>query len=672
MAETLISPGVLTRENDQSQITSQPIQAGAAIIGPTVKGKVNIPVLVTSYSEYNASFGGAFDSASDSYSFLTSISAYNYFQNGGTSLLVTRVASGSFSPATSSQIQSNTGLVSDANALSGSVTQDANVIGSTTLTVTSVASTTNGSGSGAAFDIVFSNSSSWAISTITATSIGSGYSVGDTVTLTSQSLGAIKPNGDDLILTLVANDIQSSGTDAFVLETLSEGTIMNSDSTETSNGSLASGSSNNFRWEILNPNVAKGVFSLIIRKGDDTTKSKSIVETFPNVSLDPKAANYIARIIGDQTFNIRGTGTDVYVQPSGSFRNGSKYVRVKTVNAKTPDYFDNDGIAKPQYTASIPIAQSGSFGNADGNIIGSGDNFYQNISNTNTQGISGNDYTTAINVLLNKDDYKFNIISTPGLIYSNATHVTPLNLLISNIEERTDAIVVVDLENYDSTVTAATTTAQGIDSSYAASYWPWVQISDPNTAQLVWVPASTLIPGVYAYTDKVSEPWFAPAGTNRGGLSMVIQTERKVTQTNRNDLYTGKVNPLATFPGKGVVAFGQKTLQAKPSALDRINVRRLLIETKGYISQIADTLVFEQNTASTRNSFLSKVNPYLESVQQRQGLYIFKVIMDESNNSNDVIDRNQLIGQIYLQPTRTSEFIYLDFNILPTGATFPQ
>ena len=112
-------------------------------------------------------------------------------------------------------------------------------------------------------------------------------------------------------------------------------------------------------------------------------------------------------------------------------------------------------------------------------------------------------------------------------------------------------------------------------------------------------------------------------------------------------------------------------MQKKASALDRVNVRRLLIALKNYISQIADNLVFEANTIATRNNFLAQVNPYLESVQQRQGLYAFKVVMDESNNTPDVIDRNQLIGQIYLQPTKTAEFIYLDFNILPTGATFP-
>jgi len=166
-------------------------------------------------------------------------------------------------------------------------------------------------------------------------------------------------------------------------------------------------------------------------------------------------------------------------------------------------------------------------------------------------------------------------------------------------------------------------------------------------------------------------PSHDPVGINRGGLTNVVRAERPLTSTNRDTLYEANVNPIASFPATGVVVYGQKTLQKQASALDRVNVRRLLIALKGYISQVAQNLVFEQNTAATRNNFLAAVNPYLESVQQRQGLYAFKVVMDDSNNTPDVIDRNQLVGAIYLQPTRTAEFIYLDFNVLPTGATFP-
>jgi phage tail sheath protein FI len=273
-----------------------------------------------------------------------------------------------------------------------------------------------------------------------------------------------------------------------------------------------------------------------------------------------------------------------------------------------------------------------------------------------------------INLLANQDEYRFNVILTPGLI--NSIHTAQCTSIITNTQTRGDSLFVLDLVEYAKTVNDVTSQANSRNTSYATSYWPWVQILDPGTGKNVWVPASAVIGGVYAFNDSVAEPWFAPAGINRGGLQ-VIRAEQKLPQSSRDTLYTNKVNPIATFPGTGTVVYGQKTLQTQASALDRVNVRRLLIALKNYISQVANTLVFEQNTIATRNAFLSQVNPYLESVQQRQGLYAFRVIMDDSNNTADVIDRNQLIGQIYIQPTRTAEFIYLDFNILPTGATFP-
>ena len=595
MAETLISPGVLARENDQSQITAQPVQAGAAIIGPTVKGQKYIQKLVTSYSEYLANFGSTFISGSDQFSFFTSISAYNYFQNGGASLLVTRVNSGSFTAATSSFVSGSSG---------------------------------------------------------------------------SQNIFLLETLGQG---TLLNND---DGT--YVSSTA--GTVNGSPTTTGSNNTLSSGSNDNVRWEIANPSINNGVFSVIIRRGDDTKESPTVLETFANVSLDPKASNYIERIIGNQKKEKRGSGTDIYLQTTGSYRNASNYVRVKEVKVKTPDYFNNAGTPKAKYTASIPLAQSGAFGAASGDIFYAGvqARFYDQITATNTQGQNATDYYDAVNLLANRDDFRYNLITAPGLVHSFSTvpaggysHATILNTLVSNTENRGDNIVVLDVSGYNSSVAATVTNASSIDSSYAATYWPWLQISEPDTGQLVWVPASTMIPGVYAYNDNAGEAWFAPAGINRGGLGTVQMAERKLTQKNRDSLYVGKVNPIATFPGSGVVVFGQKTLQTKASALDRVNVRRLLITLKNFISQIADTLVFEQNTSATRNQFLSQVNPYLESVQQRQGLYAFKVVMDESNNTADVIDRNQLIGAIYLQPTKTAEFIYLDFNILPTGATFP-
>jgi|TARA_R110001592_G_scaffold196083_2_gene443824 hypothetical protein len=770
MAETLISPGVLARENDQSQITSQPIQAGAAIVGPTVKGQVNIPKLITTYSEYQANFGTTFESGSDEYTYFTSISAWNYFNNGGTSLIVTKVASGSFTAATSSVIyndQESGAIISSTNLL-GSITSGGT--GGTAGAFSSVATTTSGTGTGVSLDITTSNSdgklkaastitgvtnltgatvsevsptltiggvfgtvtgggtggtatltsdAGGIITTLTVVGAGSGYTTSTVITVTSAEINAlsgapfgvvvaggpstfsvlagnlvIEPTAiavqdagtgyevgntltvaaaaigtstADLVLTLVDANIVDGN--AFTLESIGQGDIMNSTGAENSQGALTNGTSNNLRWEVVSPNTSTGTFSVIIRQGNDTTRAKSVLESFNNVSLDPKSSNYISRIIGDQTQVVRGTGTDVYLQTTGSYANASRYVRVKEVNYKTPNYLDNSGQPQPQFTGSIPVQASGTFGDAIGSILTGTGKYYDKISDSDSQGLVAGNYTVAFNLLANKDDYKYNIISAPGLYQAGYSSI--LNTLVSNTENRGDNIVILDLEAYASSITATTTTAASTDTSYAASYWPWCMVTDPDSGQRVWVPASTLLPGVYANNDRTAEAWFAPAGINRGGLGVVVQAERKLTQANRDALYTGKVNPIATFPGRGVVVFGQKTLQNTASALDRVNVRRLLIALKNYITQVSDNLVFEQNTASTRNTFLAQVNPYLESVQQRQGLYAFKVVMNESNNGADVIDRNELRGAIYIQPTKTAEFIYLDFNILPTGAEFP-
>jgi hypothetical protein len=577
MANFPISPGVNTNEIDNTFLTGQPTQAGAAIIGPTVKGPVELPTLVTSYSDYVNRFGDILISGSDTYSYFTSISAYNYFQNGGKSLIVARVTSGSYSPAI-------TDIINDSSYIVNGYVDDSYV-------------------------------------------------------------------DDDIV---------------FTLETISEGIIMNNSGSVNPDGTLEEGTKDNIRIEITTPNTSSGTFNVIIRRGDDKANDKIILESWNGVNLDPNSSKYISKVIGDQILGYNPTTNQIEIL-SGNYKNNSRYIRVKEVVKPTPNYLTNSGLPNPIYTGSIPILQNTTFFSGSGDIAANV-NFYQNIG-VQTQGVVANDYTDMVNLLSNKDDYQFNILSTPGLI--NEHHTSTISNIVSNTINRGDNLYVVDMVDYDGSLTDAVTQAATRNTSYAATYWPWVRIIDPATGKQVHIPASTLIPGVYAYNDKVAAPWFAPAGINRGGLSMVLAAKSKLSQANRDTLYEANVNPIATFPKTGVSVYGQKTLQKGASALDRINVRRLLIELKSYISQIANTLVFEQNTITTRNNFLTRINPYLESIQQKQGLYAFRVIMDESINTPDVVDRNQLVGQIYIQPSRTAEFINLDFILQPTGAEFP-
>jgi hypothetical protein len=722
MAETIVSPGVLAIENDQSFITQGPITAGAALIGPTVKGKVGIPTIVTSYSDYLNRFGAQFLSGSKNYTYFTSISAYNYFNSGGTSLLVTRVVSGSFTPATSSLIPTSTAATSASATLNFSyISSSVALAGSSSFSVNNITFYYTGANAANTSNTIYINTASFSNAPLTVldyvVSSSAIFNVSNSIAPYSSSLqyitaSAASPNvvftyvgtngliGNQQTISLPTNIsgafssafsnafnisgssvFQFSGgtnTEAFILETLSEGEIMNSVGPTGLNNTLLSGSSENYRWQTTSPNINDGTFYLIIRQGNDTINSPSILESWGPLSLDPNSSNYIEKVIGNQVETVQfdsSTG-EYYVDLVGNYVNQSRYVRIKQVNYTTPDYLDNAGDPKPQYIGLIPYPSSGSFGSALGSNIPSGiaGAYYENITNTNVQGLQASDYNQSIGLLSNQDAYNYNLLTAPGLIGDGTnfpSHVSVVTNLISTVQSRGDSMTVVDLVGYGSNILPVTINAITYDTSYAAAYWPWVQTIDPNTGERVWVPASTMIPGVYAFNDAASAPWYAPAGTSRGVMSTVIRAERSLTQGNRDLLYDNNVNSIATFPNTGIVVFGQKTLQKKKSALDRVNVRRLLIELKNTISQIADTLVFEQNNATTRNNFLAQVNPYLASVQQQQGLTAFRVVMDESNNPPQVVDNNQLVGQIYLQPTRTAEFIMLDFNILPTGATFP-
>ncbi len=298
-----------------------------------------------------------------------------------------------------------------------------------------------------------------------------------------------------------------------------------------------------------------------------------------------------------------------------------------------------------------------------------GDNLYGfDMDATSAPGYKG--YKKALDIISNQDEYDINMLVMPGII--KQYHTLVANAGIDMCEDRGDAFFIMDLAGKEESVNSAVNTVSGLDTNYAAVYYPWVKVMDNAANKPVFVPPSVIVPGAIAQSDAIAAEWFAPAGLNRGVLGNVMEAKIRLNQAERDVLYDNKINPIATFPATGVCIWGQKTLQERSTALDRINVRRLLITLKKFIASSSKYLVFEQNTLQTRRRFLNIVNPYLESVQQRQGLFAFRVQMDESNNTPDVIDRNQLVGGIYLQPAKTAEFIVLDFNILPTGATFPS
>ena len=697
MAEAIVSPGVFQRETDQSFITPTPVEVGAAIVGPTVRGPVEQPTVVSSFADYKNKFGTTFVSASENLEFLTSIAVQKFFSNGGNSMLVTRVGSGSFTEATSTNIAANQGASS--GLASGSLTIVTNFVPEDEIQITVnsnefrfiAADPVGGVPVSNSPVFYFATGSSIAttidsmVTAIDAAAIGVNATDGTSALQLTASLAGTLGNaiivqtGSGATITTthltLGGGTDGGGDTAFTLKTLAEGVVLNNSTgatdsgVEFTDGSLKSGSLDNLRYEISGVNTLSGTFNISIRRGDDNTTNKIILETFVGCSLDPKADNYISKVIGDQYGAPTTMEGQTSIRINGDYPNRSKFVRVSSVALQTPDYLLNDGTiginsSGNPFSSNLPSVQSGSFQGATGTNIPTGAQLlmFENISNINTQGLQASDYTTALNILKNKDEYRFATLALPGVYQGNggvAGYAGAVAAAIELCEARGDCFYIADMVPYDSTVALVTAEAGELNTNFAGTYWPWVKVPSAELSRNVWAPASTVMQGVYAANDKVAAPWFAPAGLNRGGLP-IVRTEFKVTQALRDKLYDNKVNPIATFPRVGPVAYGQKTLQKKASALDRINVRRLLISLKNFIGDTSKQLVFEQNTTVTRNRFLNAVNPFLESVQQRQGLFAFRVVMDESNNTADAIDRNQLVGQIFIKPTRTAEFIILD------------
>jgi len=304
-----------------------------------------------------------------------------------------------------------------------------------------------------------------------------------------------------------------------------------------------------------------------------------------------------------------------------------------------------------------------------------------------------NTWERAINIAGDTETVDPNLVVIPGLTYGALT-----TKLINKVEDRADALAIVDLPGgyrpkYEVNVStnaesarlgSVTTTvnklkARGMNSSYGCAYYPWVLIRDTaTTGQTLWVPPSVVALGVMGNSETRSELWFAPAGFNRGGLSAggaglpVVGVREKLRAADRDQLYDANVNPIASFPSEGIVVFGQKTLQVTPSALDRINVRRLMLFLKKEISTAASRILFDQNVRATWNRFIGEVEPLLASVQARFGLTDYKIILDETTTTDELIDRNILYAKIFLKPARAIEFIALDFIITNTGASFEE
>ena len=800
MAEKIVSPGVFTRENDLSFLSQGIGEIGAAIIGPFHKGPAFVPTVVSSQSEFEEIFGTP---NGDYYSGYT---VQNYLREAGVATIVRVGHMGGYTHAAPLAIK-----------LSGEGTKDDKIIGvfhgtdnladadgsittelydTTVLEAQASASAFTISGSLLGTEIsasvlptagndlsdVFGESVfgskkvfSYKYFENAATDFTNHFSSGSTISLVALSDQDFTQDIQHATTPWIQSQLISGERyNLFKLHTLGDGTYANTEYKVSIFNVKAAGSSNASDY---------GTFSISLRGYSDTDKSKTVLETFTNLSMDPASPNYIKKVIGDQNMTIDAVGK---MNLDGDYVNRSKFVRVETVaegaspitavpfghgaytnpifvggsesdipavlfstgsdinNASTTvkysgidletalvkidnasylspipasatvggnTAFSFDGDINVQYNGAssvgvTPTHEDDGFGTfnfgytlstaddaatinkrqftvgfqggfdgisptiksakADDSQWGAGNAQGFNLSTSTASGSVA--YVKAINAVSNPDDFDINLVSAPGVV--RRLHSYVFDKVADMVEAREDAFFIGDVTDKNDTIAQAIQEGQSVDSNYVGTYYPWVKTIDSRTNKLTAVPPSVLMPGIYAENDAVAAEWFAPAGLNRGGITGAVSVLNRLTHGERDTLYEGKINPIAQFPGEGIVAFGQKTLQDRSSALDRINVRRLLIKVKKYIASTSRYLVFEQNTSQTRGKFLNTVNPYLEGIQQRQGLYAFRVVMDESNNTPDVIDRNILAGAIYLQPTKTAEFIVIDFNILPTGASF--
>lgn len=745
MAEKFVSPGVFTRENDESFLSQGVAQIGTAIVGTFPKGPAFAPTVISSVDEFRQKFGG------ENENYYASYAAKNVLSNAS-QVTVVRVGELGGYTATGATIIATSGSATTSVTFAPTVNSAVDNTISITSAVKSGANVILQTSEGnftASFDPSSENYYTKLFGISPRGSKGlyvySNFETTDdtiadytALTIVSESAPLNFTQDASFASTpyIKSQDISGTTYNLFKFHTLNTGTDTNREvKVSIQNVKRAS--------EI---NDVYGRFDVVVRQLSDTDARPVVIETFAGCDLNPSSQNYISRVIGDRYISV---DTDGNVTTNGDYRNRSSYIRVEVtanigalpttvvpggfnpyftplnleVGADIPDLplvtdigtsdrlhyginFDSSTDWK-SYVAPLvdsPVSQSSAFalptslfgvndtsstiqkkrrftlafqGGFTGNNPTTERKMGIDATSTNVGGLDLSTSTAsgsvafirALNAISNPLEYDYNLLVTPGVAVGYGTSV--IDRAKEIVEDRSDAFYIADLTWIGDTIDGAVGHAASYDSSYMASYYPWIKIIDSTTARPVWVPPSTVMAGVFAFSDSISAEWFAPAGLNRGNITEAINIYKKLKRSDLDTLYEAKVNPIAFFPGQGIVAYGQKTLQVKASALDRINVRRLLINLKKFISASSRFLVFEQNTDETRNRFLSLVEPYLDSVQQNQGIFSYRVVVDSSVNTPDVIDRNQLVGKIYIQPVKAAEFIILDFNVLPSGAEFP-
>lgn len=798
MAQSLVSPGVFTNEVDASFLGPGVGAIGAAIIGKAAMGPAFVPVTVTTFSEF-ASFFGDLNTDYD-----LGYAARAYLKNSGAANVVrvlgpegrtvngSSVAAGYTAEsvwAVTAHSGSGVGAVMALLELTGNASLKVNDLGNDLLDVRITGSTTVANVFVTASFLTGSSNYIKKILNTDPTAFSTyGYYVRDVYDFAAKKFAGANAtyHSASYPITNFAFGYNSGSTPWIKSQMFGGSSEYNLFRIHT----LGHGEAENGRFKISISNVRVsaapsvtdfGKFDLEVREFNDTDRSKSVVEAYPNLSLDPTDPNYIARVIGDRLLKFDVSRNKMV--ETGDFNNVSRLIRVEMTTGSFPNAalpWGFRGLEKPDLMVSASIgtdnanlssgvpalpyvanlldkesqaeAQSNIYFGMEtvlsgsvlarmtklpvmtgsdsdfslGLVSGSTINtlvYTPNLSLTSSAmkvpgtsttqtsleptyakftvpvafGYDGFDrrkadplknetelvsvsqlgtqaLRQAVDIISDPDFIDINLLAIPGIFSSKV-----VDYAITKVENRGDAFYVADISGTTPTAVIQEVKGRGFDTNYAGIYYPSIKVYDDVNKMARVIPASIPAIGAIAFNDRVGYAWLAPAGLNRAGLSKdtigfdVLAIMDQLKQDERDALYEARVNPIARFPDvpQGVI-WGQKTLQLRSSALDRINVRRLLIKAKKLVASAVKFLVFEPADPTTMTRFKQLVNPLLADIQQKRGLANFKVVMDSTINTPDVIDRNQLKGQIYLVPLKAAEFITVDFVISPSGATFDE
>jgi phage tail sheath protein FI len=611
---TYLSPGIYTREVDFSFYVKQISTSSCGMVGVAERGPINKPVLVTSWEQFINKFGSYIQVGYLAYA------ARAFFDNGGSVLFVNRIAhltdptNRNTLTAVKAQAVLKDRRVATATLASGT-------IGSDRIAWRAIQPGT--AGNAVSVELVVSGNDT----PLSVEVLGQAITVnlatdgaGDPVSTADQVVVAVagSPNAS----ALVTAETQDAGiVQAAAVATLSGGV----DATDTLKVRAADEGTWGARLSVqvedgsLDPS---GAFNLVVRhKGE-------VVEVFKDLSMDETAPNHVELAVNER----------------------SDYITLEDLGSAS-------GVPSDR-----PVIGVFDLSGGDDGVTGLDDADYSGDPSQHT-GFYAFDEIDALNLIM-----------VPGVTTAEVIHAG-----ITYAENRQDLMLLAEtpihlepLEAVDFRKGQGMYSHGAFNSSYAALYYPWIEINDPVTGKRKLIPPSGAVAGCYARSDKKAHVWYAPAGIDRGRIFNALSLGYKTSRGERDVLYPDGVNVIASFPDSGINIWGQKTLQSQPSALDRVNVRRLMMFIEEAIAESSRFVVFEPNNPQTWRALIRLINPFMQDIKDKGGIYDFAVQCDEETNTPAVIDRNELVARVFVKPTKTAEFIELNFVLTATGADFKE